>query len=37
MTVSNISSEITEPIVTKFYVEPSGVEGTKNVRMAQFT
>ena len=29
MAVSNISSEATGPVVTKFYVEPSGAEGTK--------
>ena len=28
MTVLNIS-EATGPVLTKFYVEPSGVEGTK--------
>ena len=29
MTILNISSEATGPIVTKFYVEPSGDEGTQ--------
>ena len=29
ITVSNISSEATGPVVTKFYVEPSGAEGAK--------
>ena len=29
MSDSNISSEATWPVVTKSYVEPSGVEGTK--------
>ena len=29
MTISNISSEATGPIVTKFNVESSGAEGTK--------
>ena len=29
MTISNISSETTGPIVTKFYIEPSGTEETK--------
>ena len=29
MTVSNISSKATEPIVTKFHVEPPGAEGMK--------
>ena len=29
MTVSIISSKATEPIVTKFYVEPPEAEGTK--------
>ena len=29
MTVSNISSEAYVPVVTKFYVEPFGVEETK--------
>ena len=32
MTVSNISSEATRQVVTKFYVEPSGVEETKLFR-----
>ena len=29
MKISNISSEASGPVVTKFYVEPSGAEGTK--------
>ena len=28
MTVSSIASEATGPIIIKFYVEPSGAEGT---------
>ena len=30
MTVSNISSKATEPIVTKSHLEPPGADGTKN-------
>ena len=29
MTISNISSKATGPVVTKFRVEPPGAEGTK--------
>ena len=29
MAVSNTCSEATRPVVTKFYIEPSGAEGTK--------
>ena len=34
MTVSNIS-EATGPMVTKFFVDPVGVEGTKFVQIVQ--
>ena len=37
MAISNISSEATGPIVTKFYVEPSGAEGTNLVPIVQVT
>ena len=32
MTISNIASEATGPIVTKFNVDPSGAEGTKTCK-----
>ena len=35
MTTSNISSDTTEPIVTKIHVEPSGAEVRKTVKMVQ--
>ena len=31
MKISNISSEASGPVVTKFYVEPSGAERTKSL------